>query len=97
MQHGNTPDLEYRVSPALLALGPPIKDFLFIMQGNFSPSETSNSSNRIRGQPPYFNFYDICSLDPKVVMELTRTSLALVYSHLTRPVLQDPCFINCLI
>ena len=84
MQHGNTPDLEYRVSPALLALGPPIKDFLFIMQGNFSPSETSNSSNRIRGQPPYFNFYDICSLDPKVVVETVDpylTGTGLLSSH----------------
>ena len=39
MQHRNTPDSEYGLSPAQLIFGRPIKDFLPIKPGNFSPSE----------------------------------------------------------
>ena len=39
MQHRNTPDSEYGLSPAQLVFGRPIKDFLPIKPGNFSPSE----------------------------------------------------------
>ena len=39
MQHRNTPDAEYRLSPAQLVFGRPIKDFLPIKPGSFSPSE----------------------------------------------------------
>ena len=39
MQHRNTPDSEYGLSPAQLIFGRPIKDFLPIKQENLSPSE----------------------------------------------------------
>ena len=39
MQHRNTPDSEYGLSPAQLVFGRPIKDFLPIKPGHFSPSE----------------------------------------------------------
>ena len=39
MQHRNTPDSEYGLSPAQLVFGRPIKDFLPIRPGDFSPSE----------------------------------------------------------
>merc|ERR1712218_276333 len=39
MQHRNTPDSEYGLSPAQLIFGRPVKDFLPIKPGNFSPSE----------------------------------------------------------
>ena len=39
MQHRNTPDSEYGLSPAQLVFGRPIRDFLPIRPGNFSPSE----------------------------------------------------------
>ena len=39
MQHRNTPDSEYNMSPAQLVLGRPIRDFLPIKPGKFSPSE----------------------------------------------------------
>ena len=39
MQHRNTPDSEYKLSPAQLVFGRPIRDFLPIKPGNFSPSE----------------------------------------------------------
>ena len=39
MQHRNTPDTEYGLSPAQLVFGRPIRDFLPIKPGQFSPSE----------------------------------------------------------
>ena len=39
MNHRNTPDSEYNLSPAQLVFGRPIRDFLPIRPGNFSPSE----------------------------------------------------------
>ena len=39
MQHRNTPDSEYGLSPAQLVFGRPIRDFLPIKPGQFSPSE----------------------------------------------------------
>ena len=39
MQHRNTPDSEYGLSPAQLVFGRPIRDFLPIRPDNFSPSE----------------------------------------------------------
>ena len=39
MQHRNTPDSEYGISPAQLVFGRPIRDFLPVRPGDFSPSE----------------------------------------------------------
>ena len=39
MQHRNTPDTEYGISPAQLVFGRPIRDFLPVRPGDFSPSE----------------------------------------------------------
>lgn len=39
MQHRNTPDTEYGLSPAQLIYGRPIRDFLPIRPGEFSPAE----------------------------------------------------------
>ena len=39
MQHRNTPDTEYGLSAAQLVFGRPIRDFLPIKPGQFSPSE----------------------------------------------------------
>ena len=39
MQHRNTPDAEFKLSPAQLVFGRPIKDFLPIKPANFRPSE----------------------------------------------------------
>ena len=39
MQHRNTPDTEYGLSPSQLLFGRPIRDFLPIKPGQFSPSE----------------------------------------------------------
>ena len=39
MQHRNTPDSEYSLSPAQLVFGRPIRDFLPVKPGQFSPSE----------------------------------------------------------
>ena len=39
MQHRNTPDTEYKLSPAQLVFGRPIRDFLPIRPGQYSPSE----------------------------------------------------------
>ena len=39
MQHRNTPDSEFKLSPAQLVFGRPIRDFLPIKPGHFSPSE----------------------------------------------------------
>ena len=39
MQHRNTPDSEYGLSPAQLVFGRPIRDFLPVRPGDFSPSE----------------------------------------------------------
>ena len=39
MQHRNTPDTEYKLSPAQIVFGRPIKDFLPINPATFSPSE----------------------------------------------------------
>merc|ERR1712025_343857 len=39
MQHRNTPDTEFGLSPAQLVYGRPIRDFLPIRPGQFSPSE----------------------------------------------------------
>ena len=39
MQHRNTPDSEYGISPAQLVFGRPLRDFLPIRPGDFSPSE----------------------------------------------------------
>ena len=39
MQHRNTPDSEYGISPSQLVFGRPIRDFLPVRPGDFSPSE----------------------------------------------------------
>ena len=39
MQHRNTPDSEYGISPAQLVFGRPIRDFLPVKPGDFSPRE----------------------------------------------------------
>ena len=39
MQHRNTPDTEYGISPAQMVFGRPIKDFMPVRPGDFSPSE----------------------------------------------------------
>ena len=39
LQHRNTPDSEYGMSPAQLVYGRPMRDFLPIRPGDFSPSE----------------------------------------------------------
>ena len=39
MQHRNTPDSEYGISPAQMVFGRPIQDFMPIRRGDFSPSE----------------------------------------------------------
>ena len=39
MQHRNTPDAEFGLSPSQLIFGRPIRDFLPIRPGQFSPSE----------------------------------------------------------
>ena len=39
LQHRNTPDSEYGISPAQLIFGRPIRDFLPVRPGDFSPSE----------------------------------------------------------
>ena len=39
LQHRNTPDSEYGISPAQLVYGRPMRDFLPIRPGDFSPSE----------------------------------------------------------
>ena len=39
MQHRNTPDAEYGLSPSQLVFGRPIRDFLPIKPGQFSPAE----------------------------------------------------------
>ena len=39
MQHRNTPDAEYGLSPSQLIFGRPIRDFLPIKPGQFSPAE----------------------------------------------------------
>ena len=39
MQHRNTPDSEYGISPAQMVFGRPIRDFLLVRPGDFSPSE----------------------------------------------------------
>ena len=39
MQHRNTPDSEYGISPAQMVFGRPIRDFLPVRPGDFSPSE----------------------------------------------------------
>ena len=39
MQHRNTPDSEYGISPAQLVFGRPIRDFIPVRPGDFSPSE----------------------------------------------------------
>ena len=39
MQHRNTPDPEYNLSAAQMVFGRPIRDFLPIKPGRFSPSE----------------------------------------------------------
>ena len=39
MQHRNTPDSEYGLSPAQIVFGRPLRDFLPVRPGDFSPSE----------------------------------------------------------
>ena len=39
LQHRNTPDTEYGISPAQLVFGRPIRDFLPVRPGDFSPSD----------------------------------------------------------
>ena len=39
MQHKNTPDTEFGISPAQMVFGRPIRDFLPIRPGTFKPSE----------------------------------------------------------
>ena len=39
MQHRNTPDTEYKLSPSQLVFGRPIRDFLPIRPGQFSPTD----------------------------------------------------------
>ena len=39
MAHRNTPDLEWKLSPAQLIFGRPVRDFLPVNPGNFHPSE----------------------------------------------------------
>ena len=39
MQHRNTPDTEYNLSPSQLVFGRPIRDFLPIKPGQFTPSD----------------------------------------------------------
>ena len=39
MQHRNTPDAEYGLSPSQLIFGRPIRDFLPVKPGQFSPAE----------------------------------------------------------
>ena len=48
MQHRNTPDSEYGLSPSQLVFGRPIRDFLPIKPGQYSPSDVWIDSRETR-------------------------------------------------
>ena len=48
MQHRNTPDLEFGLSPSQLIFGRPIRDFLPVRPGHYSPSEVWVDSRETR-------------------------------------------------
>ena len=48
MQHRNTPDSEYGLSPSQLVFGRPIRDFLPIKPGQYKPSDVWVNSRETR-------------------------------------------------
>ena len=86
-RHQTTPDSEYRLSPAKLVFGCPIKDFLPLKPGNFSSSEVCVDCRENRNfcqfssEPPLQSTLSHCHSHHHLQLQPARPWISQMFRH----------------